>query len=386
MNQRVCIVNYSEIKLKGKNRKFFEKKLRDNIWYILKKNYIDFNLHQEFGRLRIENINEKDVSKIKEILKDIPGISTFYFPFIFRRDEENILEKTVELVKKMDFNSFGVRCKRVDKRFPLNSQEVNVKLGSMIVQLGHKVNLDSPDLKVNIIIYPEEFHIFFEKERGLNGLPIGTSGKFISLISGGIDSPVASKLMSIRGAEIIYAHFFNFTNDSCGVKNKVFELIKIINKNSPPTKLYLIPFEKLQNEIITLCPPKYRMIIYRRSMFRIGNLICKKEKGKGFITGDSLGQVASQTIENISAIQNSSKYPIFTPLIGLNKEEITEKSRKFKLYETSILPYSDCCSFLIAKHPETKGNIYKILEIETKMEIENLENETFNNSEIVEIE
>ncbi len=278
-----------------------------------------------------------------------------------------------------------MRCKRVDKTFPMNSQEVNVKLGRLIGEMGYKVNLENPDLKVNLSIYSKEIYLFFNKGRGIGGLPIGTSGKLISLISGGIDSPVASKLMAVRGSEIIYTHFYNFTNDSCGVKNKVIELIKILNKNAPPTKLYLIPFKKLQDEIITFCPPEYRMIIYRRSMFRIGNLICEREKCMGFITGDSLGQVASQTIENISAIQKSSNYPIFTPLIGLNKEEIVDKSRKFNLYETSILPYSDCCSFLIAKHPETKANLSKIIKIESKMNLIEIEKETLNNSEIIEI-
>ncbi len=387
MEKHQCVVNYSEIKLKGKNRKFFEKKLRENIEYALRKNNVKFRLCSDFGKIKLLELKSEDIEKTKKILSDIPGISTFYFPIIIERKnyERDIFEIISNHVKEIQFKTFAVRCKRVDKKFPMTSQDFNIKLGSIISSSGYKVDLENPDLEINVIIYEREFHIFFKKEYGLYGLPIGTSGKLVSLLSGGIDSPVASKLMAIRGGKIIYVHFHNETADSCSVKNKIIELVKKINENSPPTTLYMVPFGKLQKEIIGLCPSKYRMILYRRSMFRIASAICEKINAKGIITGDSLGQVASQTIENLMTIYESSKYPIFSPLMGLNKIEIVEKSRKFGLYEISILPYDDCCSFLISKHPETKARIDMIKDIEGKIQLEELELNTLENSEIVEI-
>ena len=206
--------------------------------------------------------------------------------------------------------------------------------------------------------------------------------KLVSLLSGGIDSPVSSWRMINLGCKVILVHFHNYTTTSKDVKEKVVKLAKILSKYQPKTKLYLVPFKEIQTEIIKFIPSKLRMIITRRVMLRIAGRILKKEKATALVTGDNLAQVASQTLENINAIYKATKYPILTPLIGENKEEIIEKAREIGTYETSIIPYSDCCSFLIDKHPETKAKLKEIEEVEKNLEINKLVEKALNAAEI----
>ena len=208
--------------------------------------------------------------------------------------------------------------------------------------------------------------------------------KLISLLSGGIDSPVASYLLLNKGAEIVFVHFHNQTIQKKQVENKVLQTAKILAKTTPKKpKFYLVPFKELQQEIIKTVQARYRMIVYRRVMFMIAEEILKKEKAKGFVTGDSLGQVASQTLDNITVIYEAAKHPILTPLLGMDKEEIINIAKKIGTFETSIQPYSDCCSFLIAKHPETRAKLNQILAMENEIDLKKLIKETLEKAKII---
>jgi len=209
------------------------------------------------------------------------------------------------------------------------------------------------------------------------------SDKLISLLSGGIDSPVASWQMIDIGYDVVLVHFHNYSNTGTAVKDKIMKIAKAISNYQPKTKLYLVPFKEIQTEIIKNIPSKTRMIITRRMMFRIAEKILEKEDAKALITGDNLAQVASQTLENINVIYKSTKYPVLTPLIGSNKDDIIKKAEEIGTYELSIIPYSDCCSFLIDKHPETKAKLEVIEELEKNLKIKELVDKAFSDSETV---
>lgn len=207
--------------------------------------------------------------------------------------------------------------------------------------------------------------------------------RFVSLLSGGIDSPVAAYKAMKKGCEVVFVHFHNNTQQSSEVKNKVVELTRILSKHQKRTKLYMVPFLEVQKEIIKAVPAKYRMIIYRRMMFRIGEGIAKKEKACGFVTGDSLGQVASQTLSNISVIYKATKKPVITPLLGWDKVDTVREARKIGTYEESIKPYSDCCTFFIAKHPETRADIDVIEKLEKNLKIKKIAKKAEANAEVI---
>jgi thiamine biosynthesis protein ThiI len=206
--------------------------------------------------------------------------------------------------------------------------------------------------------------------------------KLVSLLSGGIDSAVSSYLILKKKHELVLVHFHNQTIQKEHVKNKVVQIAKILSKFGK-VKLYLIPFKDLQNKIIQAIPSKNRMIVYRRVMFRIGETILEKEKAKGIVTGDSLGQVASQTLDNLTVIHSATKYPVISPLLGLDKEEIMDLAKKIGTYETSILPYTDCCSFMIAKHPETKAKLVDIEKEEENMDISKETSKAIETAQII---
>ena len=379
------IIHYDEIILKGGNRSFFERALLANIKEFLSGAEYG-KISKEGGKIIIE-INSEDEQalvrprNLREILKNIPGISNFYFAVSVDKDMNKINKKTVEVLKNYlqteNKKTFKIEARRSDKKFELKSPEINAKAGEYALNNTKlKVDVHHPDLEIVIDIGNEKCFIYFEKIKGVGGLPVGTAGNLVSLISGGIDSPAASFMMNKRGAKNIFVHFKNKTiSGSAGGQDKIESLVKELCKFQGRSKLYIVPFEEFQKEIIAKIPAKNRMIIYRRIMFRLAGMIAKKENAKGFVTGDSLSQVASQTIDNITAIYNAANLPIFPPLIGMNKQEIVDIASKIGTYEISILPYQDCCSFLIAKHPETKAKLEEIINQEKNLEIDRITKE-----------
>ncbi|MEM2934764.1 MAG: tRNA uracil 4-sulfurtransferase ThiI [Candidatus Thermoplasmatota archaeon] len=357
----MILIHYGEIGIKGKNRIFFEENLIRNIKELIK----GAKVKREHGRIIVYNGNP-------EILKNIPGIENFSQAIEVKLEIDEIKNKAIELSKKINFTTFRISTKRENKNFPYSSQEINKILGEKIKnKLNKKVNLEKPELTIFIEICKNKAYIYTEKIKGIGGLPVGSQGKIISLISGGIDSPVASFLMMKRGCKNIFLHFYN--ENLVAYPNKIDEIAKILAGFQGNTKVYLLPFSDVQNEIIANIKAKYRMIVYRRAMMKIANKVAKREKAKAIVTGDSIGQVASQTIENLSCIYGASSLPILSPLLGMNKNEIVDLAKRIGTYEISIKHMPDCCSFMVAKHPATRAKIEEIKEMEKNINEEVIE-------------
>lgn len=367
--EKICIVHYGEIGVKGKNREFFERKLVENIRRFAK-------AKRRFGYIEVEYREE-----VEEKLKKVPGIRYFGVGFRTELDIEEIKSAALRVLPEK-FESFRISASRRNKNFPMNSMELNRIVGSFVVEkTGKKVKLENPDVTIWIEIGNEAL-VYSQRFEGIGGLPVGVAGKVVSLISGGIDSPVASFLAMKRGCEVVAVHFFNKTLHSPEVRKKIVTLAKKLSEYQGELKLYMVPFEDVQMEIIRIVPPKLRMVVYRRSMMRMANFIAEKEKAKAIVTGDNISQVASQTLDNLNVIYSASRLAVLAPLLGFDKEEIISLARKIGTYEISILPYEDCCSLMIAKHPETRARKEIVEEFE---EFEELEKNAVEKAEVFEI-
>ncbi len=378
---QLVIIHYGEIGIKGKNREFFERKLMENIKKGLGNNAK--KVYRRYGRIVAE---VKDFQKSKMILEKTPGIEYFSPAKRVENDIEKIKEKVVKILNGKDFETFKIESKRSYKKFPLTSLEINKSVGAYVVhKFGKKVSMKSPDIRVFIEICEKESFVYTEKFYGIGGLPVTTGGKVICLLSGGIDSPVASFLIMKRGCKVIFVHFFNKTLHSSAVRKKIENIVKILSAYQNGAKLYMVDFSIVQNEIIKTVSSSYRMVMYRRIMTRIANEIAKRENAKALVTGDSIGQVASQTLDNLKIIYEVAKVPVLAPLSGMDKKEVIEIAKKIGTYNISIQPYPDCCSLMIAKHPVTKPDPKLINKFESEIDVEKLINQSLKKTEILEM-
>tara|TARA_Y100000310_G_scaffold309142_1_gene352959 strand:- start:1283 stop:2383 length:1101 start_codon:yes stop_codon:yes gene_type:complete len=364
------IIHYDEIGLKGKNRSKFEDQLVDNIKHLGK-------VKKDFGYIVL------DAEDVDEELKLIPGIAYFGDALKAELDLKDAGLKVKEILTGKKFVNFRIDCSRHNKQFEKTSQQVNEILGGVVLDnFDCKVKLKNAELTVFVEVCNKEIYVYTAKVLGVGGLPVGSAGKVVCLLSGGLDSPVASFLMMKRGCEVVFVHFVNKTQQSCAVKNKISELVKVLSKVQGESKLYMVPFDEIQQEIITKVDAKDRMVVYRRFMVRIADLVCAKEKGLGLVTGDSLSQVASQTLQNLNCVYSVYGGVVLSPLIGMNKQEIVNIARKIGTYEVSILPYGDCCSFLIAKHPVIKGRVKDFDRLDAGLDL-GLVQKAFEKSEVI---
>lgn len=367
------VVHYGEIGTKGKNRSFFEKKLVENIRWNLKNQFI--SIKRIYGRIIIDIKENSNLDQLKERLSSIFGIINFSYAIKTSLDIEEIKKTSLTLIPEKA-KSFRISSSRSNKNFQYSSQDLNKMLGEYIQKNKNlNVNLENPDITIFVEITENNSFVYNEKIKSLGGLPVGVSGKVVSLISGGIDSPVSSFLMMKRGCSVIYVHFYNSTINTKQSMEKVISIVKVLSKYQFKTKLYLVPFENIQKEIIKKVNSRYRMIIYKRFMLMISEKILENEKANALVTGDALASVASQTIENLDVIYSSTKKPKLSPLLGFDKEEIIQIAKKISTFNLSILPYEDCCSFLISEHPTTKANLIEILNFEKNINIKDLINE-----------
>jgi len=361
----MIVIHYGEIGIKGRNRSMFENMLLRNIKKALE-GEIE-TARKEHGRIILEEKEKIDRGLIKERLQKIPGIENFSFAMGTNLDIGEIKKMSVEMARKKNFHTFKVATKRANKKFPLPSIKVNEEVGKEIKErMGKDVNLSNPDFTIFIEIGERNAYIYDEKIPAMGGLPVGSQGNVVSLLSGGIDSPVASYFMIKRGCKVIFLHFYN--ENMVSSPAKVEEIIEKLTEYQVESKAYIIPFGDLQYAVISSIPSRYRMIVYRRVMARVANEVAIKEKAHAIITGDSMGQVASQTVENLGCIYEASSLPVLPPLIGMDKREIVDMAKKIGTYEISIKPYDDCCSFMVAKHPATGASIEKIKEMEKRLE------------------
>jgi len=358
--QKTTIIHYDEIAIKGGNRLYFEKTLMSSINLKLK-DISKAKVERKYGRMVILDSS----NKISGILKNIPGISGFGSGLSCPLNMKEINSTALEIVN--DTDSYRIETARQNKKFELTSPEISKKVAEFLFKNGKKTDHLNYTKKLFIEICDKEAYIFGESHKGIGGLPVGTTGKVISLLSGGIDSPVASFFAMKRGCSVDFVHFFNDTINSRAALSKIKNLAKTLTKYQNQSKLYIVPFRDLQKEIILKVPSKYRMIVYKRFMLKLASLIAFREKYKALVTGDNLGQVASQTLDNINTTYTAAKKPILHPLIGFDKKETIQIAKNIGTYEISILPYEDCCSLLLSKHPETKSNLAEIEEFEKEI-------------------
>lgn len=386
--KEVLLLKCGEIVLKGLNKPKFEKKLIDNIKFRLR-DMGDCNIYILQSTIYIEPQDNTYFDEILLAVKNIFGITTICRAAYCEKNIESIL-KTAEIYLKDKLQvvkTFKVESKRADKKFPLNSIQLSIEVGGYLHEkFEHLIpDMHNPDTTVYIEIRDRLAYIHFDKIKGAGGMPSGTSGQALLLLSGGIDSPVAGYMMAKRGLSIDCVHFYSYPYTSERAKDKVISLAKIVSRYSGKMNMHIVPFTKIQEEIKKNCPEDMMTIIMRRFMMKISNDIALNNSMGAIITGESLAQVASQTMEAMFVTQSVCDLPVFTPVIGMDKDEITIISRKIDAFETSILPYEDCCTVFTPKHPVTKPKLHKIQKAEEKLDIQNLINEAMSGVEILKI-
>lgn len=377
---KYIICHYSEIGLKGKNRSFFEKKLVQNIKVSLPKN--SYSLIKRSSGLVL--IKSETPEKIKDPLQKVFGIAYFVICERVEPDIEKITKKALAIIKDKEIHSFRITTKRSDKTFPMTSQKISRIIGATVVEkLGLEVDLENYDFECKIEINKEGAFIYQNRISGYGGLPVGVSGKGFLLLSGGIDSPVAGFQMMKRGLALDFIHFHAYplvSNSSIKKAQKLFEILKTY---SPSSQLFLIPFGELQKKVKLEVPASLRIIFYRRLMLKIAEKLAKDHNAESLVTGESLGQVSSQTLVNIRVTEESINMPIFRPLIGANKEEIIKKAKDINTYSVSILPDQDCCSLFNPNNPKTKASLRQVLQVEKRLALDYLIDDALQNKRVL---
>lgn len=381
--KKVIIIRYCEIHLKGKNRSYFERLLVENIERNLKD--IPHTFNKMNARYFIEDYAEGDFNLICSKLKKVCGIHSFSEGIMVDTSIDNI-EKCALLFAKNIQGTFKVDTNRADKTFYLNSVEVSREIGGRILDAmpNLKVDVVAPQHTIKVDIREGGKTLVYEGTiEGLGGLPTSSSGKGVLMLSGGIDSPVAGYMLAKRGMKVDAVHFHSYPYTSVAAKEKVEKLAGMVAEYTNGMTLYIVKFTEIQEAIHEKCPEELMITMMRRFMMRITERIAEKIGGQAIITGESLGQVASQTIESITSSNSVVKMPVLRPLIALDKLEIIEISKKIETYETSILPYEDCCTVFLPKYPSIKPRMETILKAEAALDVEDLINKAMQNLEVV---
>ncbi len=362
---KAFLIKYAEIGVKGKNRELFEEALVKQIKYALKRCEGSFSVRRTRGRIYIDVLSEYDYGETIGNLKTVCGISAIC-PMVQTQDKgfDSLCQTVTDYVDgqypKKSF-SFKVQTRRARKNYPMDSMEVNAAVGEKLLEKFPQLCVDvhKPDVMIHIEIR-ENIYIYSTEIPGPGGMPVGTNGKAMLLLSGGIDSPVAGYMVAKRGVKIdaVYFHAPPYTGERA--KQKVVDLARLVARYSGPVYLHVINFTDIQLAIYDKCPREELTIIMRRYMMRIAQEIAQKTGCLGLVTGESIGQVASQTMQSLAVTNEVCTMPVFRPCIGLDKQEIVELSEKIGTYETSILPFEDCCTIFVAKHPVTKPNLQVI--------------------------
>jgi thiamine biosynthesis protein ThiI len=354
--KQTILVHYHEINLKGKNRGWFETHLRQNVVSILK-GLDHMGVERFAGRLLIRLAPASPIEEIAHRLKMVFGVANLMIAHEVPAEIESIERGLSELASAVRFESFKIDARRGTKDFPLNSQQLNTRLGALVQKLTNAaVRMENPDAVFFVEITGRRAFLYDARIPGAGGLPSGTGGRVLCLLSGGIDSPVASFRLMRRGCRVLHIHFHSYPHTTAESVEKVRRLLRVLSRFQVESQLCLVPFADLQKEIVAYAPPPLRVVLYRRFMIRIAEAVAIREKASALVTGDSLGQVASQTLENIRTVSAAASIPIFRPLIGDDKEDIMRAARAIGTYDISILADQDCCSLFVPKHPETMSS------------------------------
>lgn len=373
------VIHYAEIALKGKNRPFFEKKLINNIERALDTIQID-SIKKEDTRI-VLSLREVDIPKAEEKLKKVLGISHFMITHQVEPDVDAIIQKVEELIKNKKEIAFVT--KRSNKQFPLTSPELNKCIGERAHELGIKINYKSED-KIYIEVTAKNVYIYTQKISGLKGMPVASSGKVLCLLSGGIDSSVAAYLMMKRGCSVDFLHVHPFKDNKEVVASKIITLIEVLNRYQYSAKLYITPYHAYQLATLNKIPESLDVVVFKKAMIHLAQELAKKYHYKALILGDSVAQVASQTLDNIKSIYSNTQIPILSPLIAFDKQEIIDLAQVIGTYQISIQPYKDCCSIL-ARKPLTSSKTESVEMYLKELEEKGLIQELVRTIEIVKI-
>ena len=380
--KKLILIKYGELTTKKDNRKMFIKLLANNIKNILKD--FDFDLNFDRVRMYIE-VNESELDTVLSKLKMIFGIHSIVVCHKVNTNNDDVKNKVLELLNNdKDSKTFKIDTKRAWKEFPIHSMDFNRVIASHILKKTNlKVDVHNPDVLVKIEIRENATYIYTNEIKGAGGYPVGVQGKGLLMLSGGIDSPVAGYLTLKRGVDLECLYFESPPHTSIEAQNKVIELANIINNYSGNIKVNIVPFTKLQEEIYKNVPSSYNITIMRRMMYRIAEKVAKKNNCKVIINGESIGQVASQTLTSMQVINSVTNMPVIRPVACLDKLEIIKISNDINTYETSILPYEDCCTIFLPKHPVINPDINKCIQYENSFDYETLIDECINNIKVV---
>ena len=364
---RVILIKYGELTTKKGNRNFFINTLYKNIQNKLS-NY-DVKISKDISRMYIE-FNDNDLNLILKKINEVFGIHTFQVAYKIDTDIELIKETALEIMKDKNFKTFKVETKRSDKRFPILSTDFSRQVGGVILKNieGIKVDVKNPEVLLNIEILERYTYIYVDKYYGLGGYPVGTQPKALLMLSGGIDSPVAGYLTLKRGVKLECVYFEAIPHTSLEARNKVIELTKKLSVYGGKINLHIVSFTEIQEAIYKNCDKDYTITIMRRMMYRIMEGMCKRYNALAITNGESIGQVASQTLNSMHVINNVTNYPVIRPVACLDKLEIIDISKKIDTYETSILPFEDCCTVFVPKHPVINPSLDECLKNESKFE------------------
>ncbi len=384
--KRYYVCYFHEIILKGKNRPFFEKRLCHNVEQAL--SGLPYrSIRRTSGRVLVELASDSPVEEIGLRLQKVFGFVYCCPSWLSVQDMEVLQENLWKLVDQEKFETFRISARRANKKYSLTSQQINEHLGDLIrTRSGKTVRLEGPDLNCYVDIVDHYAFLYFRRLKGVKGLPVSSSGKVVVLLSGGIDSPVAAFKVMKRGCSAIFVHFHSLPHTTPESLDKVRQLVSILNEYQYRSKIHMIPFAEIQRQIVAFTPAETRVILYRRLMMRLAEEIARREGAQALVTGDSIGQVASQTLENLRVISDASQLPILRPLIGEDKEEIISLARRIGTYAISILPHDDCCSLFTPRHPETRARLDGITRVESALDIPHMVQEALQQLETETIE
>ncbi len=374
---RVVLIKYGELTTKKANRKFFINTLYNNIKKKL--NDLDVNISRDISRMYIE-FNDKDLNKVLENLNLVFGIHTYQVAYKVDSDIELIKNVCSEIMKDKT-GSFKVETKRSDKSFPIESTEFSKIIGGVVLRSNQNLSVDvhNPNTTLSIEILSRYTYIYTDKYYGLGGYPVGVQSKGLLMLSGGIDSPVAGYLALKRGVKLEAIYFEAIPHTSLEAREKVINLSKKLCNYCDSIKIHIVPFTKIQEEIYKNCNPEYVITIMRRMMYRISEKVAKKNKDLIIVNGESIGQVASQTLTSMSVINSVTNMPVIRPVACLDKLEIIDIAKRIDTYDISILPFEDCCTVFVPKHPVINPNLNECVLNETKFNYEELIDETVSN-------
>ncbi len=392
---KVILLRYGEIHLKGKNRGVFDNALIKNIEKVMYKIDENAKISKVGGRYLVSNFDQNNLTILTEKISKVFGLVSLSVAIQTENDSEKIKNTLNELVKNGEFyrletaKSFKVDVKRADKRFPIQSMDFERELGGVVLDIlpNLNVNLTNPEVTIYVDIRENgKTFIFSEKIKCVGGMPVGTSGKALVMLSGGIDSPVATYMMAKRGLKLSGIHFHSFPYTSEQAKQKVVRLAELLTDYTGNFDLYVVSFTKIQEEIHKNCKEGYMITIMRRIMMRICEKLADKYDFQAIITGENLAQVASQTVESMTSTESVLKHvPVYRPVIGFDKQEIIEVAEKIGTFETSILPYEDCCTVFLPKNPLIKPKIELVEKEETKLDVDFLIQQAIENLELIKV-